>query len=75
MRFEHSNFAHVEHEHRYSLGKDALVPVCPWNTNAVMVWHALRIRMDAVVTVCTWNTNVAKVWVGLHQDALATVCA
>ena len=28
----------LEHERYYGLGMDALVVVCSWNTNAIMVW-------------------------------------
>ena len=28
----------LEHERNYSLGLDALVTVCSWNTNGIMVW-------------------------------------
>ena len=28
----------LEHNHYYGLGMDALVSVCPWNTNMIMVW-------------------------------------
>ena len=27
-----------EHERNYGLGLDALVSVCSWNTNGIMVW-------------------------------------
>ena len=37
------------------LGHDALVTVCSWNTNAIMVW-------DALATVCSFNMNVIMVW-------------
>ena len=28
----------LEHEQKYGLGMDALVTICPWNTNGTMVW-------------------------------------
>ena len=28
----------LEHEGDYGLGMDAMVTVCSWNTNAIMVW-------------------------------------
>ena len=28
----------LEHERNYGLGMDALVSVCSWNTNGIMVW-------------------------------------
>ena len=29
----------LEHERNYGLGMDALVTVCSWNTNGIIVWH------------------------------------
>ena len=45
----------LEHERDYGLGMDAMVTVCSWNTNEIMVDYGLG--MDAMVTVCSWNTN------------------
>ena len=28
----------LEHERNYDLGMDALVTVCSWNTNGIMIW-------------------------------------
>ena len=28
----------LEHERNYDLGMDALVSLCSWNTNRIMVW-------------------------------------
>ena len=28
----------LEHERNYGLGMDAVVTVCSWNTNGIMVW-------------------------------------
>ena len=28
----------LEHERNYGLGMDALITVCSWNTNGIMVW-------------------------------------
>ena len=60
------------HKRYYGLGMDALVSVCPWNTNVIMVWAWMLemcrfpfyrpIGMDALVSVCSWNTNVIMVW-------------
>ena len=43
----------LEHESYYGLGVDALVTVCSWNTNGIMVRG-----MEALMTVCFWCTNV-----------------
>ena len=85
--FGHGCFGHrmlLEHEQNsgtrteiYGLGMDALVTVCPWNTNGIMVsawmlWspYALGTRteviyglgMDALVMVCSRNTNGILIW-------------
>ena len=65
----------LEHERNYGLGMDALVTVCSWNMNGIMVWHGFSgermhvehernygLGMDALVTVCSWNTNRIMVW-------------
>ena len=65
----------LEHERNYGLGMDALVTVCSWNTNGIMVWAWMLwspsafgtrtnygLGMDALVTVCSWNTNGIMVW-------------
>ena len=39
--FWHGSSGHrmlLEHERKYVLGMDALVTVCSWNTNGIMVW-------------------------------------
>ena len=59
----------LEHERDYDFGMDALVTVCSWNTNGIMILACSGNRMlleherdydfgmDALVTVCSWNTN------------------
>ena len=40
-RFGHGCSGHrmlLEHERNYDLGMDALVTVCSWNTNGIMIW-------------------------------------
>ena len=32
----------LEHERYYGLGMDALVTMCSWNTNVVLVWAWMR---------------------------------
>ena len=56
----------VDHERCYGLGMDALVTVCSWTTNVIMVWG-----MDARVTVCLWTTNVTMVWAWMHWSPCA----
>ena len=61
----------LEHE-RNGLSMDALVTVCSWNKNGIMLWawmlsYSLSLEheheqnyglgMDALVTVCSWNTS------------------
>ena len=39
--FEHGCFGHCvlsEHEHYYGLSMGAVITVCSWNTNVIMVW-------------------------------------
>ena len=41
LRFGHGYFGHrmlLEHERFFDLGMDALVSVCSWNTNGIMIW-------------------------------------
>ena len=67
----------LEGECYYGLGMGALVTVCSWNTNVIMVCSGCTgdrmlleheryygVGMDALVTVCSWNTNVTMVCTG-----------
>ena len=60
----------LEYERDYDFGMDALVTVCSWNTNEIMIsawmlWYHMLLEyerdydfgMDALVTICSWNTN------------------
>ena len=71
----HTDHMLLEHERYEGLGLDALVTVCCWNTNVIMVWAWMLcdcmllehkryygLGMDAPVSVCAWNTNVIMVW-------------
>ena len=40
----------LEHERKYDLGMDALVTVCSWNTNGIMVWAWMLWTADALGT-------------------------
>ena len=74
----------LEHEQNYGLGMDALVTVCSWNTNEIMVWAWMLWSPYALGTR-------TKLWFGhgcsghrmllehernydLGMDALVTVC-
>ena len=75
-----------EHERDYGLGMDALVSVCSWNTNGIMIWawsaHRMLLEhernydlgLDALVSVCSWNTNGMMIWAWMlwSADALGT---
>ena len=75
----------LEHERNYALGMDALVPVCSWNTNGIMVWAWMLCSPYALGTR-------TELWFGhecsgyrmllenersyaLGMDALVTVCS
>ena len=59
---------------------DALVTMCSWNTNVVLVWAWMRVSvgcwntkvikyglgMDALESGCSWNTTVIVVWAKMH---------
>ena len=64
-----------EHKRNYDLGLEALVTVCSWNTNGVMVWawklwspyafgtrREIWLGMHALATACSWNANGTMVW-------------
>ena len=75
----------LEHERNYGLGMDALVTVCPWNTNGIMVWawmlwspYALGTRTEL------WSGHGFSGHrmllehernYGLGMDALVTACS
>ena len=74
----------LEPERNHGFGMDALVSVCSWNTNGIMVlawmlWsaYALGTRtnyglgMDALVSVCSWKTNGIMVWAWMLWSAYA----
>ena len=74
----------LEHEPNHGLRMDALVKVCSWNTNGLMVcawmlWSPYALErernhgfgMDALVTVCSWNTNGIMVLAWLLWSAYA----
>ena len=63
--FGHGCFGYrmlLEHERNSALGMDAVVTVCSWNTNVIMLrawmlWlsSVLGAPMDALVIVRSWN--------------------
>ena len=62
----------LEREGYFGLGMDALVTVCSWNMNVILVWACHRmllesesyfgLGMDDLVPVCSWNAKVVLVW-------------
>ena len=68
----------LEHERMYGLSMDALVTVCSWKTNEIMIWawmhgctgdrmlleheRSYGLSMDALVSVCSWNTRGIMAW-------------
>ena len=74
----------VDQKRHYGLGMDALVAVCSWTTNVIMVWAWMHwspcaldqkrhygLGMDALVTVCSWTRNVIMVWAWMHWSPCA----
>ena len=88
--FRHGCSGHrmlLKHERYHGLGTDALVIVCSWSTNVIIVWarcsgHRMLFKheryhglgMDAPVIVCSRNTNVIMVsaWMLWSPYALET---
>ena len=74
-----------KHERNSGLGMDALVTVCSWNTNGIMVWawmlwspYALGTRLELWFGHgCSGERMLSKHErnSGLGMDALATVCS
>ena len=75
----------LEHERNYSLGMDALVTVCSWNTNGIMVWawmlwspYAIGTRKNSwFVHGCSGQSMLlehARNY-GLGMDALDSGCS
>ena len=74
----------LEHERNYGLGMDALVTVCFWNTNGIMVWawmlwspYALGTRTELWFGHgCSGHRMLLEHErnYGLGMDALVTVC-
>ena len=75
----------VDHEHYYGLGKDALVTVCSWTTNVIMVWAWMHwspcVREPRKLLWFEHGCTGHRVFVdheryhGLGKDALVTVCS
>ena len=75
----------LEHERNYDLGMDALVTVCSWNTNGIMVWawmlwspYALGTRTELWFGHgCSGHCMLLEHErnYGLGMDALVTVCS
>ena len=75
----------LEHERNYALGMDALVTLCSWNTNGIMVWawmlwspYALGTRTELWFGHgCSGHSMLLEHEhnYGLGMDALVTVCS
>ena len=75
----------VDHERHYGLGKDALVAVCSWTTNVIMVWARMHWSPCArgprtslwFGQGCTGRRVLVdhERYYGLGKDALVTVCS
>ena len=73
------------HERYYGLGMDALVSVCSWNTNAIMVWAWMLWSAYALGTrTLLWfghgcfgqrMLSEHERYYGLGMDALVSVCS
>ena len=60
LRFGHGCSGHrllLEHERNYGLGMDALVTVCFWNTNGIVVWAWMLWSPEAV------GDRAQKAWI------------
>ena len=75
----------LEHKRNYGLGMDALVIVCSWNANGIMVWawmlsssYALGTRMELWFGHgCSGHRMLLEHdrFYGLGMDALVIVCS
>ena len=75
----------LEHEWKYGLGMDALVSVCSWSTNEIVVWawmhwlaYALGTRTEFWLGHgCTASRMLLEHErnYGLGMDALVSVCS
>ena len=75
----------LEHERYYGLGMDALVSVCSWNTNVIMVWAWMLWSAYALGTrTLLWFAHGCfgqrmlsehEPYYGLGMDALVSVCS
>ena len=64
----------LKHEHYYGLGMDALVVVCCWNTNVVMVWAWMLWLLYAVGTLsssglCSWKFRGIRIVLWEHEQS------
>ena len=48
----------LEHERNYDLGMDALVTVCFWNTNGIMIWAWMLWEASELLASSTSCTHV-----------------
>ena len=86
--FRHGCFGQrmlLEHERYYGLGMDALVSVCSWNTNVIMVcawmlWSAYALGTRTLLWFehgCFGQRMLSEHqrYYGLRMDALVSVCS
>ena len=86
--FGHGHSGHhmlLEHERYYGLGMDAVVTVCSWNTNVIMVWAWMLWSPYALGTrtlLCFWHGCCGHRMLLEHERyyafgmaALATICS
>ena len=59
----------LEHERNYGVGMDALVIVCSWNTNGIMVW-AWMLWSSYALREATWQQQVSPA----HRPWSLTSC-
>ena len=75
----------LEHEQNYGLGMDALVTVCSWNTNGIMVsawmlWSSYALGTRTELWFGRGCSGHRMLWeherdYGLGMDALVSVCS
>ena len=78
----------LEHERYHGLGMDALVSVCPWNTNVIMVWARMLemcknpdVLQISILQAHWYGCSGERMlleherYYGLGMDALVSVCS
>ena len=70
----------LQHKRNYGLGMDAVVTVCSWNTNGIMIWAWMLRSLYAIETQTKWSFGHGMLLqdgrnYGLGMDALVTACS